>query len=154
MLLDASVLNKIFDIQVAGKQAAFAALSQYFQSQVCAQKKQVGEQIARLNYCLELLKQSQQRAGNPTYFDDYVKKANRLLAEAKKDNDFIYHERVPESSVLQPIDKVASARLAKPLPIPERFSSNFKDLYERNSKAKTYPDFFYDKLFNLRFCTL
>ncbi len=95
---------------------------------MCAQKKQVGEQIARLNYCLELLKQAQQRSGVPNYFDDYVKKTNRLLAEAKKDNDFIYHERVPESNTLMPIDKVASARLAKPTPVAERMSSNFKDL--------------------------
>ncbi|ODN01568.1 Programmed cell death 6-interacting protein [Orchesella cincta] len=115
---------------VAGKQAAFSALSQYFQSHVCGQKKQVGEQIARLNHCLEVLKQAQTRSGVPNFFADYINKANRMVAEAKKDNDFIYHERVPETSSLMPIDKVASARLAKPTPVPERLSNNFKDLFE------------------------
>lgn len=123
------MLNRaLFYSQVAGKQAAFTALSHYFQSQVCAQKKQVGEQIARLNHCLEVLKQAQQRSGVPNFFADYVNKANRLMQEAKKDNDFIYHERVPETSSLMPIDKVGSARLAKPTPVAERLSSNFKDL--------------------------
>lgn len=114
---------------MAGKQAAFLGLSQYFQSQVCSQKKQIGEQITRLNHCLEVLKQAQNRSGVPNFFADYINKANRLMTEAKKDNDFIYHERVPETSSLIPIDKVASARLAKPAPVSERLSTNFRDLY-------------------------
>ncbi len=114
---------------VAGKQAAYSALAQFFQSQVCGENKKVGEQITRLNQTIELLKQAQQRAGNPTFFSDYVNKANRLLTEAKKDNDFIYHERVLEASALTPIDKVASARIAKVLPVPEKMCESFsKDL--------------------------
>jgi programmed cell death 6-interacting protein len=95
-------------------------LTQYFQSQVCAEKKLVGEQITRLTLSLEILKQAQQRSGSPSFFADYVNKGTRLLQQAKKDNDFIYHERVPEASTLPPVDKVASARIAKVLPVPER----------------------------------
>jgi programmed cell death 6-interacting protein len=103
-------------------------LAQYFQGQVCGEKKLIGEQITRLTQTIEILKQAQQRSGNPTFFADYVNKATRTLQQAKKDNDFIYHERVPEVSSLSPIDKVASARLAKQLPVAERMSSHFKDL--------------------------
>ena len=56
----------------------------HFQAQVNGTNKQVGEQIARLNHCVEILKVSQQRSGNPNFFSDYVSKANRVLAEAKK----------------------------------------------------------------------
>jgi len=76
------------------------------------------------------LKQAQTRSGNPNLLGDYVNKANRLLAEAKKDNDFIYHERIPEGSSLMPVEKSMAARLAKTLPVPERFTPHFKDLYE------------------------
>jgi len=88
----------------------------------------VGEQITRLNQSIDILKQAQTRAGNPNFFADYVNKATRLVAQAKKDNDFIYHERVPEPSALSPIDKVASARLAKQTPLPEKLSTHFRDL--------------------------
>lgn len=92
---------------MAAKQAAFSALAQFFQSQVCGEKKLMGEQITRLNQTIEILKTAQQRSGSPQFFADYVNKAQRLLAQAKKDNDFIYHERVPEASSLAPVEKVS-----------------------------------------------
>lgn len=60
---------------------------------------------------------------------DYVNKATRLMQQAKKDNDFIYHERVLEASALTPVDKVASFRMAKVLPLAERMCEHYtKDL--------------------------
>lgn len=53
-------------------------------------------------------------------------KAERNLAEAKKDNDFIYHERVPDVKSLEPIGK---AQPAKALPLAQPMSQNFKDLF-------------------------
>lgn len=50
------------------------------------------------------------------------------MAEARKDNDFIYHERIPDIKSVTPIGK---ALLAKPLPLPERFSSSTRDLFEK-----------------------
>jgi len=79
----------------------------------------VGEQIGRLNLCIDQLKQAQTRSGIQNLFADYSNKATRALTEAKKDNDFIYHERVPDS--MAPIEKVASARLAKPTVVPTKF---------------------------------
>ena len=51
---------------------------------------------------------------NPTYL-------LQALANAKKDNDLIYHDKVPDINSLPLIDK---APVAKPLPMPEKMSSN------------------------------
>ena len=39
---------------VSGKQAFYSGLSHYFQSKVCNANKSVGEEIARLQHCIEL----------------------------------------------------------------------------------------------------
>lgn len=112
---------------VSGKQTAYHGLAEYYQSLVCKANKTVGEEIARLEHASELLKSAQQKTGKPTYFQDYINKAQRNLSEAKKDNDFIYHERIPDIKSLTPVGK---ALLAKALPVPERLSQNFKDLFD------------------------
>ncbi|GFG30115.1 hypothetical protein Cfor_09518 [Coptotermes formosanus] len=112
---------------VAGKQAAYHGLTEYYQSLVSKADKNVGEEIARLEHALELFKAAQQRSGKPSYFQDYANKAQRNLTEAKKDNDFIYHERIPD---VKNLPSVGKAMLAKTLPVPERLSQNFKDLFE------------------------
>ncbi|GLG92649.1 Programmed cell death 6-interacting protein [Gryllus bimaculatus] len=112
---------------VAGKQAGYRALTHYYQSLVCKANKEVGEEIARLEHSLELFKAAQQRSGKPTCFQEYATKAQRNLNEAKKDNDFIYHERIPDVKSLSAVPK---AQLAKALPLPEHFSQNFKDLFD------------------------
>lgn len=74
---------------------------------------------------MELFKAAQQRSNKPSLFQDYANRAQRNLTEVKKDNDFIYHERVPDVKALEPIGKASVAKL---LPLPEVFSSNFKGL--------------------------
>jgi len=61
--------------------------------------------------------------GKSTFFQDHINRAQKALTDSKKDNDFIYHERVPDAKSLPAIGK---APLAKPLPIPERMSQSFK----------------------------
>uniref|UniRef100_A0A069DX83 Putative programmed cell death protein n=1 Tax=Panstrongylus megistus TaxID=65343 RepID=A0A069DX83_9HEMI len=130
MMLQKDSVRQIIDKNwiplVAGKQAAFIGLAQYFQSIVCKGNKEIGEEIARLQTAIELLKSGQQRSSRTNLFQDYVTKAERALADANKDNDFIYHDRIPDSKHLPVIQKAA---LAKPLPIPEHFSTNFTDLF-------------------------
>lgn len=70
-----------------------------------------------------MLKAGQQRSGRPTLFEELTNKASRALADAKKDNDFIYHERIPDYKNLPPVSKAA---IAKALPLPARLSQNFK----------------------------
>lgn len=53
---------------------------------------------------------------------DLVDKINRALAAAKKDNDFIYHDRVPDLKDLEPIGK---ASLVKSTPVVVPLSQKF-----------------------------
>lgn len=74
---------------------------------------------------MELFKVAQQRSNKPNLFQEYANRAQRNLTEAKKDNDFIYHERIPDVKSLEPVKR---ANVAKLLPLPEIFSLNFKGL--------------------------
>lgn len=49
---------------------------------------------------MELFKSAQTRSGDTSFFEDSVGRAQRALDEAVKDNDFIYHERVPDVSTV------------------------------------------------------
>lgn len=53
---------------------------------------------------------------------DLVDKINRALTAAKKDNDFIYHDRVPDLKDLEPIGK---ASLVKSTPVAVPLSQKF-----------------------------
>ena len=101
-------------------------MAEFYQSLVCKSNKVIGEEIARLEHAVELFKAAQQRSNKPSLFQDYANRAQRNFTEVKKDNDFIYHERVPDVKALEPIGKASVAKL---LPLPEIFSSNFKDLF-------------------------
>lgn len=74
---------------------------------------------------MELFKAAQNRSNKPNLFQDYANKVQRNLNEVKKDNDFIYHERVPDAKTLEPIGKAAVAKL---LSMPETFNTGFKGL--------------------------
>lgn len=72
---------------------------------------------------MELFKAAQTRSGKPSLFQEFANKAQRNLNEAKKDNDFIYHERIPDVKALELVGK---AQLAKVLPLTHPISQNFK----------------------------
>ncbi|PBC29144.1 Programmed cell death 6-interacting protein [Apis cerana cerana] len=111
---------------IAGKQAGYRAMTEFYQSLVCKNNKSIGEEIARLERSVELFKAAQQRSNKPHLFQDYANRAQRNLTEVKKDNDFIYHERIPDIKSLEPVGKACVAKL---ISMPEIFSSNFKDLF-------------------------
>jgi len=113
--------------KVSARQDSYQGIAQFFQSRVCSSKKLVGEEIARLQHAITLLKAAQQKVSDPTHHQDYINRAQRFLTEAQKDNDFIYHERVPESKNLEVIGKAALAKISG---IPDHFSSSFKDLFD------------------------
>lgn len=75
-----------------------------------------------LQRAIELFKAAQSRSGR-TLFGDLATRAERNLVEAKKDNDFIYHERIPDVKSLEPIGK---AQPAKVLQVAHPMSQNFK----------------------------
>ena len=57
---------------------------------------------------------------------DWAKRAERALTDAKKDNDFIYHERIPEVKALTSIGRAA---VVKPTAVPDTFIPGEKELF-------------------------
>lgn len=121
-----TLFEKEWMMTVSSKQAAFQAIAEYHQSAVCKAKKDVGEELARLQHALELIKTAETRGGYVFSFKDYINRITRAHEEARKDNDFIYHARIPDVKNLTPIGK---ATLAKPLPVPDRFNPSNPDLF-------------------------
>lgn len=113
---------------LAAKHAIMQAHAQYHQSVLAKQQKKFGEEIGRLQHASDLVK------GVASRYDEYVSvkdlsdRINRALAAAKKDNDFIYHDRVPDLKDLEPVGK---APLVKPTPITVPLSQKFSDLFEK-----------------------
>ncbi|GAB6032031.1 hypothetical protein CHUAL_010402 [Chamberlinius hualienensis] len=111
---------------VAGKQAVYHALAEFHQAAVAKTQKNIGEELARLTLAAELIKQAESRAGSVYNVKDISIKIQRVYDEAKKDNDFIYHERVPDVKTLASVGKAA---LAKPIALGDHLSANFKDMF-------------------------
>ncbi|XP_049821414.1 programmed cell death 6-interacting protein isoform X2 [Aethina tumida] len=121
-----SIWEKDWVPMIAGKQAGFSAIAEFYQSLICKNEKLIGEEISRLTRSVELFKAAQQRSGRPNLFEELCDKAERNLTSAKKDNDFIYHERIPDIKSVEPIGK---AQPAKALPVPHPMSQGFRDLF-------------------------
>lgn len=111
---------------ISAKQASYQAIANLYQSLVCKENKAVGEEITWLTSAEEQFKISQQRL-NRVLFQDLWNKAQRNLVEAKKDNDFIYHERIPD---LRSLASIGKAQLAKMTAPNSPMSQNFKDLFD------------------------
>ena len=77
-----------------------------------------------MQHALSLLKVAGERSDQALFYEQ-TNKATRALEEAKKDNDFIYHERIPDYKNLPAVGK---APVAKATPLPARFSQNFKGI--------------------------
>lgn len=93
-----------------------------------------------------MFKQAQSRSGKEL-FTELMDRAERNLAEAVKDNDFIYHERIPDIKSLEPIGK---AQLAKVTPVAQPLSHNFKGVYcyfyLSNKRIKCFVSDLFDDL--------
>ena len=83
-------------------------------------------QINRLFWCqksLELLKVADQRGGRDFQVKTQMALVTAAYEKTKKDNDFVYYERVPEYKTLAPIERAA---IAKPTPAKFPISEDFK----------------------------
>ena len=92
-------------------------LAELHQASVCQEQGKWGERIARLRVAKASL------AAVP----EWLARAETALAEAVKDNDFIYHDRVPDAEQLEP---VAPAAVVKATPLPERWRPGEADLFK------------------------
>ncbi|XP_076865047.1 programmed cell death 6-interacting protein isoform X2 [Brachyhypopomus gauderio] len=113
---------------LAAKHCMMQANAEYHQSVLANQKKRFGEEIARLQHATELVKTVASRYDEYVNVKDLSDKISRALTAAKKDNDFIYHDRVPEVKDLEHIGKAA---LVKPTAVQVPLSQKFSDIFEK-----------------------
>jgi len=66
---------------------------------------------------------AESHSGSSFLFTDIQKRLLRALQDAEKDNNFIYHAKIPEITALTAISKAA---VAKSTPISSPMSSQFK----------------------------
>ncbi|XP_048386174.1 programmed cell death 6-interacting protein isoform X3 [Stegostoma tigrinum] len=124
-------LNEYFYFQevlpvLAAKHCMMQANAEYHQSVLAKQQKKFGEEISRLQHASDLVKTVGSRYDEYINVKDLSDKIARALAAAKKDNDFIYHDRVPDVKDLEPVGK---ATLVKPTPVSVPMSQKFTDLF-------------------------
>ncbi|XP_025890779.1 programmed cell death 6-interacting protein isoform X2 [Nothoprocta perdicaria] len=119
--------KEVFPV-LAAKHCIMQANAEYHQSILAKQQKKFGEEIGRLQHAADLVKTVASRYDEYINVKDLVDKINRALTAAKKDNDFIYHDRVPDLKDLEPIGK---ASLVKSTPVVVPLSQKFTDLFEK-----------------------
>lgn len=113
--------------QMQAKQLVYSAISDYHQSAVAGTSKKFGEEIAWLNHALESFRQAESKCALAEFLQTYQKKITRRFEEAVKENDFIYHARVPEFRLLDPVERFS---LVKPAPVASKFLPDSSDLFE------------------------
>ena len=104
------------------KQLAFGAIAEYYQSLVNGSKSEYGEQLARLTLAMESFKLAESTGTHiyPAVYKEYSNKATRIHDEVKKDNDFIYHARIPD---LKSLPDMGKAVIAKASALPEKIQA-------------------------------
>lgn len=86
----------------------------------------IGEEIARLQYSVELFNAARQYSGTPNSYDEFETRAQQNLIKSKKDNHLIYNAIVPDAKLLPEPNQ---AQLAVVLPFTTPLSQNSKDLF-------------------------
>ncbi|XP_067888358.1 programmed cell death 6-interacting protein isoform X2 [Heterodontus francisci] len=113
---------------LAAKHCMMQANAEYHQSVLAKQQKKFGEEIARLQHASDLVKTVASRYDEYINVKDLSDKISRALTAAKKDNDFIYHDRVPD---LKDLETIGKATLVKPTPVSVPASQKFTDLFAK-----------------------
>jgi len=105
---------------VSAKSFLYSGLAQLHLGLDCKEKKQIGEEISRLQIAQEKLNKSKAVATAEIKAEllPVLETVENNLKEAKKDNDFIYFEKVPPAEELPPIE---GALVVKPTPFTEKF---------------------------------
>lgn len=113
---------------VTGKQAMYSGLVQLHQARVCKMEKTIGQEIARLQLARDLLIKSDSLLvlGGQGGAQKWMEFCDPALQEAKKDNEFIYFEKIPSADELSPI---LGAAVVKATPLPDMFLPEQRDLF-------------------------
>lgn len=83
-----------------------------------------------IQHAKDLMTAAETRGSSQFIFQDMQKKIVAALKDAEKDNDFIYHAKIPELSSLTPI---AKAPIAKSTPLNSPMSQQFKGLFDNHN---------------------
>lgn len=113
--------------QIHAKHLAYIAISDFYQSSVAGAASKFGEEIAWLNHAIENFKQAETKATIGEFLQIFQKKITKRQEEAIKENDFIYHARVPEYRLLDSVERFS---LVKPAAIPSKFIPESGDLFD------------------------
>lgn len=113
--------------QIHAKQMSYSAISDYHQSAVVGAAKKFGEEIAWLNHSVENFRQAEAKCPLTEFLQTCRKKAIKRQEEAIRENDFIYHARVPEHRLLESVERFS---LVRPAPIPHKFLPDTSDLFQ------------------------
>ncbi|KAL3103138.1 hypothetical protein niasHS_002324 [Heterodera schachtii] len=109
---------------VTGKGLVFASLAQFHAAEAALDEQKYGEQVTRLAEAQKLFDQSKSYLANA--FSEEGVLIKKGLERAIRDNDFIYHDRVPDFKTLPLLPKVTLAKPNVTFPL----STRFKDLFE------------------------
>ncbi len=120
-------LQKVWLGTLAGKQALLHGLSEYHKAEhENTENKNIGEALARLTRSVELLKVADSRAGKDVPVKQSLNLVQNSYEKAKKENEYVYHERVPDYKSLANLERVSLAA-AKQIKFP--LSEDFRDLF-------------------------
>ncbi|EJD74895.1 apoptosis-linked 2-interacting protein X 1 [Loa loa] len=127
--LQKDVVRGLFDKEwtntLKGKAFGLSALAQYHKAVDNADSKNIGEQLSRLTESQSLMQQAVSCMPHGT-FDVQYAAIQKAYASAKKDNDFIYHERVADFRSLPHLPKAAVAKIT---PVTFPMTPRFKDMF-------------------------
>merc|ERR1719282_200673 len=112
----------------AGKSKLFSGLSHWFMSKSCKENKSIGEEISRLQLAETYLQSAKSTLPSSIQGDvsHWISTVQDALTSAKKDNDFIYFEKVPPAEDLSIIE---GATVVKAVPLGDKFLENSNDLF-------------------------
>ncbi|KAK6053898.1 BRO1-like domain protein, partial [Cooperia oncophora] len=110
---------------VTGKMFGFQAISQLHQASINAEQQEMSEQLSRLGEALKLSEMAAKYLPSGC-LSEQLNQIQKMYTAAKKDNDFIYHERIADFRSLPALPRAA---LAKALPVTHPISPRFKDMF-------------------------
>lgn len=111
---------------IHAKQLSFSSIADFHQAGIVGVEKKFGEEISRLAKALENFRQAESKSTLSEFLKTYMKKAERRHETAVKENDFIYHARIPEYNSLDGVERFS---LVKPTVVPVKFQPETNDLF-------------------------
>lgn len=120
-------INKDWQNHIYSKHICYQAVSNYHQSAVLKANKKYGDEIAFLKHANENFETAHSRSTPSDFLQQYQKKISRRYEEAVKENNFIYHARIPDYNLLDSVERFS---LVQPVPLANKFSPDSQDLFE------------------------